>query len=53
MSAKAIALKLVILDLVIPFNEVMLEEAATAYSNCIVVPNAIPAETVEVGALLA
>lgn len=46
MSAKAIVLKLVMSDLVIVFIEVMSDEAATAYSSCIVVPNAIPDETV-------
>ena len=52
MLAKIILLKLVILDLAIPFSEVMLEEAATVYSICIAVPNAIPEETVDVGALV-
>ena len=50
--AKATALKLEILALATPFNESISLVEASVNSNCIVVPNCIPAETVVVVVVL-
>ena len=47
MAANSIVLNLLTFAIAIVFIEVM-SEVSSAYSNCIVVPNAIPAWTVDV-----